>query len=118
MSVRDDTATLLDVVRAARLIVQFAEETEADAFRTNLLVQSAILHQFLILGEATKRLSDAFKTQHPDLPWRQMAGMRDRLIHGYDIVNLGLVWETATRDVPDLLARLEPLLPPPPGEPV
>ena len=110
----DDQAHLLDVARAARLIVAFTGETDAGDFPTNLLVQSAVLHQFLILGEATKRISDGFKAQHPNLPWRQMAGMRDRLIHGYDAVHLDLVWRTATRDVPDLLHLLEPLLPKPP----
>lgn len=116
MSLHDDNAHLLDIVQAARLILQFSGETDSADFRTNLLVQSAILHQFLVLGEATKRVSDDFKARHPDLPWRQMARMRDRLIHGYHIVNLSLVWETASRDIPALLARLEPLLPKHPGE--
>ncbi len=114
MSKHDDQAHLLDVARAARLIVQFTHETDGEGFRTNLLVQSAVLHQFLVLGEAAKRLSNTFKSRYHELPWRQMTGMRDHLIHGYDIVNLDLVWNTAKREVPALLEALEPLLPSPP----
>jgi uncharacterized protein with HEPN domain len=111
MSQHRDEAYLHDVVRAARLIVQFTDETDAEDFQTDAFAQSAILHQFLVLGEATKRLSTDFRTAHPDIPWRQMAGMRDRLIHDYDTIDLDLVWETATRNIPALLDQLEPLLP-------
>ncbi len=71
MSRQNDIAHLIDVVRAARLIVQFTDETDAESFRTNPLHQSAILHQFLVLGEATKRLSDSFKAPHAGVPWRE-----------------------------------------------
>ena len=108
---RDD-ATLLDLVRAARLIRQFAEQVDAVRFEEDLLVQSAILHQLLVLGEAVKRLSQTFQAQHPKVPWRLVARMRDRLIHGYDTVDLQIVWQTVEHDIPMLLAHLEPLLPP------
>jgi uncharacterized protein with HEPN domain len=65
------------------------------------------------LGEAVKRLSDDFRARHAEIPWTLMAGMRDKLIHGYDIVDLGEVWKTAKREVPDLLQWLEPHLPKP-----
>lgn len=76
--------------------------------------QSAVLHRLLVLGEAAKRISRPFRAAHPEIPWSQMAGMRDRLIHGYDEVDLDEVWRTVTRDVPALLEQIEPLLPPPP----
>ena len=107
---RDD-ATLLDLARAARLVRQFAAQTDGARFEEDLLVQSAILHQLLVLGEAAKRLSEPFRAAHPDVPWTLIARMRDRLIHGYDTVDLQLVWQTVERDVSALLAHLEPLLP-------
>lgn len=113
MSSRNDIGHLIDVVRAGKLIQQFAGEIDAESFRTSPLHQSAILHQFLVLGEATKRLSDRFKAQHADIPWREMAGIRDRLIHGYNDVNLDVVWDTATHDIRALLSHLEPLIPHP-----
>ncbi len=108
---RDD-ATLLDIARAARLVVQFASETDAESFPDDDLVQSAALHQLLVIGEATKRLGEDFRVQHSHIPWRQIAGMQNRPIHGYDTVDLDLVWETVTHDVPTLLEHLGPLLPP------
>jgi uncharacterized protein with HEPN domain len=91
---RDD-ATLLDIVRAADLIHQFVGELPKDQFLTDLKTQSAVLHQLTVLGEAVKRLSSTFRNQHPILPWSLMAGMRDHLIHGYDVVDLDEVWNTA-----------------------
>jgi uncharacterized protein with HEPN domain len=70
-----------------------------------------MLYQFLILGEAVKRLSPEFRIQYSEVPWSSIAGMRDRLIHNYDEVNLDRVWETARIDVPNFLAMIEPLLP-------
>jgi uncharacterized protein with HEPN domain len=73
--------------------------------------QAAGLHELLLIGEATKRLSDGFRDDHPSIPWTEMAGMRDRLIHDYRNVGLQEVWNTVSRDMPDLLDRIEPLVP-------
>ena len=70
-----------------------------------------MLHQLLVMGEGVKRLSSDFRDRHPEIPWTLIAGMRDKLIHGHDIVDLDEVWKTATQDVPDLLDWLEPRLP-------
>jgi uncharacterized protein with HEPN domain len=107
---RDD-ASILDIARAARLIVQFKQGMDEAAFLTDVKTQSAILHQFMVIGEAVKRLSLTLRDNHPSVPWRLIAGMRDKLIHGYDSVDLGEVWRTAERDIPDLLSAIEPLLP-------
>lgn len=88
MSEHRDQVPLHDILRAAGFIVRFVDETDADDFKTNELAKSAILHQFLVLGEATKRLPGAFRDRYPHLPWRQMAGIRDQLIHEYDTVDL------------------------------
>jgi uncharacterized protein with HEPN domain len=65
----------------------------------------------MVIGEAVKRLSLEFRARHSGIPWSDIAGMRDHLIHGYDIVDLEEVWKTVTVDVPDLLTALEPLAP-------
>ena len=64
------------------------------AFLADLKTQSAVLHQLLILGEAAKRLSQLFRDAHAHIPWPLITGMRDKLIHHYDVVDLGVVWET------------------------
>lgn len=107
---RDD-ATLLDILKAARLAVEFKGTLDKSAFLEDLKTQSAILHQLLLLGEAVKRLSEEFRTQYPEVAWRQVAGMRDKLIHEYDQVDLDEVWQTVSADVPRLLDSLEPLAP-------
>jgi uncharacterized protein with HEPN domain len=81
------------------------------AFLKDLKTQSATLHQLMVIGAAVKRLSPEFRSRYPEVPWALMAGMRDKLIHGYDIVDLDEVWKTANADVPVLLSLLEPLLP-------
>jgi len=107
-----DEAIVLDIVGACRLIVEFRGALTRPAFLKDMKTQSAVLHQLLIVGEAAKRLSDSFRSAHSDVPWRLITGMRDRLIHVYDHVDLKEVWKTATVDVPALLLRLEPLVPP------
>lgn len=73
------------------------------AFLEDYKTQSAVLHQLMVIGEAVKRLSVEFRDDHPVVPWSLIAGMRDKLIHGYDIVDLDEVWRTAEVDVPELL---------------
>jgi uncharacterized protein with HEPN domain len=106
-----DEAVLLDIARAARLMLEFKEGMGKIAFLQDLKTQSAVLHQLMVMGEAAKRLSLDFRAKHPEIPWPLIAGMRDNLIHGYDIVDLDEVWRTAETDVPELLHLIEPLLP-------
>jgi uncharacterized protein with HEPN domain len=107
-----DEATLLDIERAARLIIDFTREMDDEVFLDDVKTQSAVLHQLLVLGEAVKRLSPEFRGQHQRIPWSLIAGMRDNLIHEYDTVDLDEVWSTAKRDVPRLLLSLDLTQPP------
>ncbi len=105
---RDD-AVVLDILKAARLAVAFKGDLDKVAFLRDAKTQSAIVHQLLVLGEAAKRLSDAFRAQHAQIPWKMIAGMRDKLIHEYDDVDLEEVWKTVTADLPPVIATLAPL---------
>ena len=93
------------------MIIEFRQGFNKAAFLEDLKTRSAILHQLMIMGEAVKRLSADFRADHPEIPWVLIAGMRDKLIHGYDIVDLDRVWKTTEKDVPELLSLIEPLLP-------
>ena len=110
---RDD-AVALDMLTAARRAVDFGAGLTRDQLGTDLKTQSAILHQLLVLGEAPKRLSDGFRDAHPETPWKAIAGMRDRIIHGYDDVDLQEVWRTLDSDLPALIAVLTQVVPPKP----
>jgi uncharacterized protein with HEPN domain len=107
-----DEATLLDIVNAAQLIIAFLQGVSKDEFLGDRKTQSAVIHQLVVIGEAVKRLSRPLRDRHPEIPWSLITGMRDRLIHGYDTVDLDQVWKTATADIPDLLVNLRALLPP------
>ena len=74
------------------------------------MIQDAVVRNLEIVGEATKRLSPAFRERHPDIPWRAISRMRDRLIHAYFGVDWALVWETASVEVPDLARRIRSML--------
>jgi uncharacterized protein with HEPN domain len=63
-----------------------------------------------IIGEAAKGITKEFRQEHSELPWKSMVGMRDRLIHGYFDVNLDIVWETVTSDLPPLINKLEKIV--------
>jgi uncharacterized protein with HEPN domain len=102
-----DEATLADILRACRLAAQFVDGLDRDGFLDDLKTQAAVLHEIMIVGEGVKRLSDELRATNPRIPWRLIAGMRDRLIHQYDAVDLEEVWRTVTVDLPSLTRDLE-----------
>ncbi len=106
-----DEATLIDIISSARLVKLFVAGLTKEQFLGDIKTQSAVLYQLLVMGEAVKRLSREFRSLHPEVPWQLIAGMRDHLIHGYDVIDWEEVWKTATRDVPDLLTHIEHLYP-------
>jgi uncharacterized protein with HEPN domain len=105
-----DKAVLHDMLNAGNLVLEFVKDVEKTTFLDDWKTRSAILYQLTVIGEAVRRLSREFRIQHDDIPWSLIAGMRDNLIHGYDIVDWDEVWKTTTKDVPDLLEKLENIL--------
>lgn len=108
---RRDEAILLDIADAARRIGTFVATVDEAGFVANAEKHWAVVSQLLVIGEAVNRLSDEFVSAHPSIEWRKVAGMRNRLIHGYDKIRWELVWRTATVSVPELLRYIEPLIP-------
>ena len=106
-----DFSYLTDILEAARLIRSFIHGVDKERFEDSPLVQSAVMRQIEIIGEATKRLSEKFRAEHAEIPWRRIAGMRDILIHAYDHVDLDEVWNAAVTSLPALIKQIEPLIP-------
>jgi uncharacterized protein with HEPN domain len=107
-----DEAHVLDILKAAHLAIEFRGPTHKEAFLADAKTQSAVLHQLLVIGEAVKRLSPEFREVHPGVPWKLLAGTRDKLIHFYEGVDLEEVWKMVTSDLPRLIRQIEPLAPP------
>jgi len=108
---RDD-AYLLDILIAARKALKFLDGLTWESFEQSKLHQSAVMRPLEIIGEAARRVSQQTRDAHPEIPWEQVIGMRDRLIHEYFRVNLTTAWETVQNDLPSLIALIEPLIPP------
>ena len=101
-----DAVTVDDILAAASRIGRFVAGIDRESFVKDEKTRSAVLHELLVIGEASKRRSEAFRGANPEIPWRAMSGMRDKLIHAYDAVDLEEVWRTATVDVPSIAAKL------------
>ena len=112
---REESEYLLDMVLAARKALSFTEGMSfADFERDERTVFSAT-KAVEIVGEAAAQVSKDTRQAHPDIPWRDIVAMRNRLVHAYFEINLELVWKTVRDDLPDLIALVEPLIPPEAG---
>ena len=104
-----DRAYILHVRDAIRQVLEYTRDGR-EFFRADRKTQDAVVRNIEIIGEATKNLSDALKAAHADIPWRRIAGMRDRLIHHYFSVDLDLVWKVVEEDLPALGRRIEAII--------
>lgn len=109
---RDD-ALFVDMYQAAKQITAFKADIDFEKFKSDTKTQSAIIHQFLIIGEVAKLLSDEFKKTNASIPWSAMARMRDKLIHHYRGVDLQEIWRAADIEIPKLIEFLKNQVPPP-----
>ena len=114
---RDDRVYLQHVLDAIGCIQRYIASVDEPAFCDSTLIQDGVIRQLEIIGEAVKRLPAAFRAKHPDVPWQDIAGTRDKLIHHYFGVSLDEVWLTVQRDIPLLKAEVVAILGEPPVNP-
>lgn len=105
-----DRAYLQDILQAINDIKEFMEGIAEDDFYKNKEKQYAVLRALEIIGEATKNLSKGLRARYRKIPWRDIAGMRDKLIHQYFGVKLELVWKTITHNLPKLKRQIAEIL--------
>lgn len=111
-----DNAYLRDILNSAIAIRGYLHNVSRAQFEQNTEKQDAVIRRFEIIGEAARHLSPGVRAALPEIPWRLVSAMRNILIHDYDDVDVGTVWETAEHDLPLLIPRLESYLaqhPPP-----
>jgi uncharacterized protein with HEPN domain len=107
---RDDAPYLRHILDAIAKVEAYTQGIDEEAFHTNTLVQDGVIRQIEIIGEATKQLSAKLRGTYAPIPWADIAGMRDKLIHAYFGVDVGQVWLTAKDDLPLLKAEITPIL--------
>jgi uncharacterized protein with HEPN domain len=112
---KDDRVYLLHIRDAVERVLDYTRQGR-DFFMSDLKTQDAVIRNIEIIGEATKNLSDGLKSSHTDIPWKQIAGMRDTLIHRYFGVKLDLVWQVVETHLTPFKTRVQTILdtlPPP-----
>ena len=105
-----DRGILYDILKSARLIVQYVEGITHEAFDSDTKTQDAVIRRIEIIGEAAKRLTSAVASELPSVDWAAIRGMRDHIVHRYWDVDLDVVWTAANRDVPALIVAVEGFL--------
>jgi uncharacterized protein with HEPN domain len=107
---RDDRVTLEQMLDAARRLSRLARGRSYDAFAGDDVAQLATLHLIQRLGEAASRLTAEFRGAQPELPWGEMIGMRNRIVHSYDDLDPEIIWRIASEDVEPVIAAVERIL--------
>ena len=110
MTEHDPRLYLIHVVESADFVAGYIEGKDGEAFAADQLLQDAVIRRIEIMGEAVKNLSRDVREAHPGVPWRQIAGMRDKVIHDYTGVDVDLVWTVASELMPQLRRDVQAIL--------
>ncbi len=108
---RDDTY-LLDILESAKIALDYVFDKSWDQFYSDIQCQDAVVRRIEIIGEAARRVSEETRAKYPDIEWREMTGMRNLVIHEYDVVDISQVWDTVQNKLPALIEKLAKIVPP------
>jgi len=105
-----DKEYMIDIVESAKLAIAYLGEKSREDFFLDSQCQDAVVRRIEIIGEAARRISDETRSEYTELPWSDMIGMRNLMIHEYDDIDIAIVWETVKNDLPLLIDSLEKIL--------
>jgi len=104
-----DQTYVNQILEAINKIQEYTKEGR-DFFYETVIIQDAVIRNIEIIGEVSKRVSDGFKEHHDNVPWRKMAGIRDVLIHDYDSIDMSIVWNVISMELPKIRSILSKIV--------
>lgn len=107
---RDYKIFLKDILESMQLIEVYVDDMEFEEFKKDQKTVDAVIRNIEIIGEATKRIPQNVKNDFSKIPWKEMAKMRDKMIHGYFTIMYEILWETANHDIPETKTLIEEML--------
>lgn len=110
MSKRSDQESLRDIQEAIQRIVEFVQGQTYEQFLADRKTQDAVVRNLAVIGEATKNLSPRIRRANPDIPWKDLAGVRDKMIHHYFGISYEIVWKMSSEELPQLLTHLQDIM--------
>lgn len=107
---KQDLVRLKHISKAINLVEKFCDEINIEEFAEDEMIQSAVIRQFEIIGEASTNISKDLKSKHPEVKWRDIKGFRNVLVHGYFRIDTHQVWETIVDELPSLKYHIESII--------
>lgn len=102
-----DLQFLLDMLQSAELIISYIDQCSEDKFMNNIQLQDSVIRRLLVIAEAARRISDSTRQSLEEISWQEINGMRNRLVHEYNDVNLDIVWNVVQIEIPALIEVLK-----------
>jgi uncharacterized protein with HEPN domain len=106
-----DLQFLLDMLQSAELVMNYTAQCSKEEFVENVQLQDSVIRWLLVIAEAARRVSEATRQTLPMISWQEINGMRNRLVHDYDDVNLNIVWRVVQSEIPNLIEALKTRIP-------
>jgi len=107
---KDPQVYLYDILESIKQIELYCQNLTQSQFESDLKTQDATFRRLEIIGEAARNISRIERDQYPQIPWQEIIGTRDKLIHGYSQIDYDLVWEIIKRDLPDLKEKISAIV--------
>jgi uncharacterized protein with HEPN domain len=105
-----DSVYLFHIRDSINKIIEYTSNTDIESFKSNPMMQDAVIRQIEIIGEASSKLSKSFRDNNSQIPWKNIVGMRNKLIHDYFGVDVMAIWETVKNDIPILKINLDTII--------